>query len=156
LQLTGERVITCPACHLTYFHNTAVAVAVIIEHQSKILLTTRARPPMAFMLDLPGGFVDYNESAESAIKREISEELNLQIDNLRYLTSAPNIYVYEDVPYRVLDLFFTCQPLDISQISPKDDVLEFQFFDPADVPFSELAFESTKSGLNYYLSNLPP
>jgi ADP-ribose pyrophosphatase YjhB (NUDIX family) len=128
----------------------AAAVAAIIEHGPEILLVRRAKEPRSSMLDLPGGFVDYEETAEEALAREIYEELNLQIGNIRYLTSAPNVYVFKDVPYHVLDISFICGALDFENIKAKDDVSEFLLFRPEQIPFDELAFESTKSTLVYY------
>ena len=66
----------------------------------------RANDPGRGKLDLPGGFVDPKESAEAAIKREIKEELKIDIAEPRYLGSYPNIYEYGGVTYHTCDLFF--------------------------------------------------
>jgi ADP-ribose pyrophosphatase YjhB (NUDIX family) len=150
VSLDAEKAIVCQDCGFTYYQNMASAVGGIIEYDSRILLTRRARDPQKSMLDLPGGFVDYGEKAEEALVREVYEELNLRIEEVKYLTSAANTYFYKDVLYHVLDLFFVCPVGAIEAIQARDDVAEFLLFKPEQIPFNELAFESTKSALGYY------
>ncbi len=45
-----------------------VTVDVIIEVPGGVVLVKRSNPPMGFAL--PGGFVDYGESLETAVRRE--------------------------------------------------------------------------------------
>ncbi|MHC4474878.1 MAG: NUDIX hydrolase [Planctomycetota bacterium] len=151
LTVDKQKTIVCGHCQFTYYHNMAAAVAAIIEYQGRILLTRRAHEPAASMLDLPGGFVDYAETAEEALAREVYEELNLQIENMKYFTSAPNTYVYKDVLYHVLDILFVCPVAGIEGIQPRDDVSQFLFFRPDEVPIDQLAFESTKAALAHYI-----
>lgn len=153
LRLDKEKAIICQDCQFTYFHNTAAAVAAIIEHDSKVLLVKRAEDPKASMWDLSGGFVDFNENAEQALIREVYEELNLKVTDLCYFTSAPNIYVYKDIPYYVLDLFFTCRATNINNIRPNAEIADFRLFSPDQIPIKTIAFESTKIALNYYIQN---
>ncbi len=47
----------------------------IVEYEGGVVLVERFHPPLGWAL--PGGFVDYGESTEQAIKREIKEETNL-------------------------------------------------------------------------------
>lgn len=153
LKLKAEKRIICSDCEFTYFHNTAAAVAAIIENDSKILLVTRAHEPQASMLDLPGGFVDVRENAEQALKREIHEELNLEIEDIRYFTTVPNTYFYKDILYYVLDILFTCRAANLDMIKPRDDVADYQFIKPEDIQLKKLAFESTRTALPYYIKN---
>jgi mutator protein MutT len=155
LTVDNQKILTCRSCGFTYFHNTAAAVAAIVEHDSEILIVKRAKEPLANMLDLPGGFVDYNESAEDALKREVREELDLEIENLRFLTSAPNTYFYKNIQYYVLDLFFTCRPVNLEDIKPNNEVADYRFIKAQNVPLTEIAFESTKKALGFYIKNLP-
>ena len=148
-----EKVIVCRDCDFVYYHNTAAAVAAIIEHEGGIVLVRRGKEPKKGMLDLPGGFVDYGETAEKALAREVYEELNLRIEDMRYLTTAANIYDYKGIPYRVLDIFFTCRAPNIAEIKVRDDVSAYEFLKPDKVPTEQLAFESTKTGLAYYIKN---
>lgn len=46
-----------------------------------IVLIQRSNPPFGFAL--PGGFVDYNESLEDAVRREMQEETSLDLEELR-------------------------------------------------------------------------
>jgi 8-oxo-dGTP diphosphatase len=77
--------ITCPSCGssvLTY-RNPIPTVDIIIELNSGIVLIERKNEPFGWAL--PGGFVDYGESLESAAVREAREETSLDISNLRLL-----------------------------------------------------------------------
>jgi NADH pyrophosphatase NudC (nudix superfamily) len=144
---------SCRGCGFIYFHNVAAAAGVILEYDRKIVLIKRAKEPSKGKLDLPGGFVDPNESAEEAVIREIKEELKIEIEGLKYLGSYPNIYKYKDVLYHTCDLFFYCK----NDIFPKDfsgeEIEELILTSPLEVPEDEIAFESVKVGLGIFKSS---
>ncbi|MGD9006782.1 MAG: NUDIX hydrolase [Desulfobacteraceae bacterium] len=58
--------------------NPLLTVDIIIECQGGIVLIERKNPPYGWAL--PGGFVDYGESIESAAIREAKEETGLSIE----------------------------------------------------------------------------
>ena len=64
-------------------------VDAIIEINGGVVLIKRSNPPFGWAL--PGGFVDYNESLEDAVRREMQEETNLELEELRqfHTYSAP-------------------------------------------------------------------
>jgi len=84
--------IRCPACDLPVprFHNPVPTVDLIIELADSIVLIERRNPPPGWAL--PGGFVDYGESLESAAVREAREETGLDVTLLRqfHTYSAPD------------------------------------------------------------------
>jgi ADP-ribose pyrophosphatase YjhB (NUDIX family) len=56
-------------------------VDIIIEYEGSIILIKRKHPPEGWAL--PGGFVEYGESLETAVVREAKEETGLDIELLR-------------------------------------------------------------------------
>jgi ADP-ribose pyrophosphatase YjhB (NUDIX family) len=98
----------CKSCDFVLYHNIAAAVALVFTFEDKILFAVRNVDPDKGKLDLPGGFIDPEETAEEAACREIEEELGLKIsrDGLQYVTTAPNHYLYKNVAYRTLDIFY--------------------------------------------------
>ncbi|QQS50464.1 MAG: NUDIX domain-containing protein [Bacteroidota bacterium] len=141
---------TCTACGWEFYQNTAAAVACIVEKNGKVLVVERNREPGKGMFDFPGGFVDPDETAEEAALRELKEELGIEPENLRYLGSAPNHYVYKGIEYTTCDLFFVCelkQPnlsLDISEIA------SVHWLSAEDLDGEKFAFESMRKALVLY------
>ncbi|MBL7081735.1 MAG: NUDIX hydrolase [Candidatus Omnitrophica bacterium] len=58
-----------------------VTVDAIIEMPEGIVLIKRSNPPFGWAL--PGGFVDYAESLEEAVRREAKEETGLDLEDLK-------------------------------------------------------------------------
>jgi 8-oxo-dGTP diphosphatase len=63
------------------YRNPLPTVDVIIECAGGVVLIRRRNPPQGWAL--PGGFVDYGESLETAVTREAKEETGLDIRILR-------------------------------------------------------------------------
>jgi 8-oxo-dGTP diphosphatase len=59
------------------YRNPLVTVDIIIEVKGGIILIERVNPPYGWAI--PGGFVDYGESLETAAVREAKEETSLDI-----------------------------------------------------------------------------
>ena len=69
--------------------NAPCAAAVIADGAGRVLLGRRAREPYAGMWEVPGGFVELGEHPADAARREIREELGLDLT----LTGLVGIYV---------------------------------------------------------------
>jgi len=136
----GERSFKCQDCTFHFFINSSAAVAgVIINTDGEILLTVRAFEPRQGYYDLPGGFVDPMESAEEALVREIKEELNLDVEQLEYLGSFPNEYVFSNYSVYTTDFGFLCQVSDFSNIHVKDDISGYKFIKPDVIDFEKIS-----------------
>lgn len=70
------------------FRTPLVTVDIIIEIADGIVLIERKNPPHGWAL--PGGFVDYGESLESAATREAKEETSLTVE------LCEQFYTYSD------------------------------------------------------------
>ena len=60
--------------------NPVPTVDVVIAFEDGIVLIERANPPHGWAL--PGGFIDYGETAEDAAVREAREETGLELESL--------------------------------------------------------------------------
>lgn len=150
-EINGERSRHCADCNLTYYANASASTAAFITNsKGEILLTTRAFNPAKGMLDLPGGFVDMNETAEEAIIREIKEELNINIQDPQYLFSLPNEYEFSGITIHTLDLFFLVKIDDNTIITTDDDVASAQFFDLKHVNTENIGLKSIKTAIEKF------
>ncbi|MBN2312995.1 MAG: NUDIX domain-containing protein [Sedimentisphaerales bacterium] len=140
----------CRTCSFIYFHNTAAAAGVILEYGEQIVLIRRNREPAKGKLDLPGGFVDPDESAEEALRREVREELSIDLGALKYLGSYPNTYEYEGVTYKTCDLLFSSRIDTLPTVVDKTEIEELVLLHPSIVPDEHIAFESVRMGLRLF------
>jgi ADP-ribose pyrophosphatase YjhB (NUDIX family) len=142
----------CAACSLAWYYNAACAVDVILEKPGgHILLTRRARDPRKGFWDLPGGFVSPDERAEDAARREVKEEVGIDVGELTWFGSFPNRYEYGGLLYFACDLIFR-SPVDETQLVVGDDVSDARFVDPFAIDPGEIGLESTRAAFTAYLS----
>ncbi len=134
--------------------NPGAAVAAIIEHRGDILFAVRAHDPQAGMLDLPGGFVDNDETAEQALWRELEEELGLKDVPARYLASFPNSYPYGGVDYRTLDLIYLIELAEKPPLRADDDIVAIRWIPADSIPYEQIAFSSVRDALRYYTASV--
>lgn len=143
-----EKSFVCKQCGFTYFHNVAAGVAAFIQYEGKILAVKRGLEPCKGMLDLPGGFVDPQESNEEALRRELIEELQLKVKALHYLFSFPNTYLYKEVNYNTVDSFFAVNLDSLPELTlEQSELTEYVWIAPEDINPSQVAFESVKRAL---------
>ena len=65
-------------------------VAAIIFFENKILVTQRKfhkNAAFSYKFEFPGGKVEYNEDKITALRRELLEELNLELTNFKHFAS---------------------------------------------------------------------
>jgi len=99
-------------------------------------------------LDLPGGFVDPNETAQEAACREVKEEMGMEIrpEQLRFITTFPNNYLYKDVAYRTMDIFFECSLEEEQvQIVAPDEIKALQWYSLEEIPEDMIGFISVRT-----------
>jgi NAD+ diphosphatase len=139
-------------CQFTAYKNAAAAVAAIIElNDDKIILTRRGKEPDKGKLDLPGGFVDADETLEKSLEREVKEELSLQIRDLSYLGSFPNKYPCEGLEYPTVDSVFVCKSDSINIKRDEGEIEGWEISDPGLLNLDDVAFKSIRKALERYL-----
>jgi len=137
----------CDDCGFTYYHNIAAAVAIVFTFEDKVLFTVRNVDPDKGKWDLPGGFIDPNETAEEAACREIKEELGIEIStsDLKYITTSPNNYLYKNVPYRTMDIFYECElTSEVIKVEAEDEIQELIWVKRSEIDLKKIGFVSIR------------
>lgn len=102
-----------------------IIVAALIEKNDKILLIKERLEDNKEHWIVPGGTVEFGESLEEALKREIKEETGLVVDAVKYIDFTEAIYVNYD--YHTVIFFFSTKPLN-ENITLDQKILDAQFF----------------------------
>lgn len=146
--IQDEKSKRCENCGFEYYLNpSAATVALIFNPQGELLVITRRKEPAKGTLDLPGGFVDMDETAEQGVIREVKEETGLDVTAATYLFSYPNIYPYSGFEVHTLDLFFRCEVEDFSTLAAHDDAASFQWVAIKDIHTELFGLRSVRRGL---------
>lgn len=145
-ETTGPRSKRCANCSFNYFFNTAAAAsALIFDAEGRLMLTRRGINPHKGKLDLPGGFVEYNESAEEAIKRELYEELGAEVSEISYFGTFPNQYEFSDMIVHTLDSTFIIKLKSLDKLKPQDDVAGIEFWPVREINIDDIQFRSMQA-----------
>ncbi len=84
----GERAMRCPACGLSVYPRLSPAVIVAIERGPELLLARNASF-RGRMFSTLAGFVEPGETLEEAVRREVAEEVGVELGAVRYFGSQP-------------------------------------------------------------------
>ncbi len=131
-----EKKLTCPACGaaVSTYRNPFPTVDIIIAIDDKIVLIERKNEPFGWAL--PGGFVDYGESFESAALREAKEETGLALEDLRQFRAYSN--PERDPRQHNISMVFTARASGVPQGA--DDAASAGLFSLEELP-SPLCFD---------------
>ena len=137
----------CPACGFVHFRDPKVAAAVLLSQDGRVLLIRRDVDPRRGFWALPAGFVEIDELPDEAAVREALEEtgLHVAIGGLLSIQRMTN----PDKPGMLL----TYQgQVNGGQLQASDDVSEARWFSASDIPWDELAFETTRNSLRAWIA----
>lgn len=138
-----ERLV-CTACGHVLYLDPKVAVGTIIEAElRRVVLVKRAIEPGYGLWVFPGGYVDRGELPEAAAVREAREECGLDVR----LEGLINIYAY---PGRAPIIIVYAARITGGTLCHDDECLEAGVFGEDEIPWGELAFQSTRDALQEY------
>jgi ADP-ribose pyrophosphatase YjhB (NUDIX family) len=138
--------LSCPHCGkvVEKYRNPFPTVDIIIElDKHGIVLIKRKNPPFGWAL--PGGFVDYGESLESAALREAREETGLDVELLYQLGAYSD--PERDPRHHTISVVFVARAT--GEPKAADDAEDVGVFDPNSLP-EQLAFDHAKILQDYF------
>ena len=117
----------CPACGFVSFPRLSPAVIMSITRKDSILLARAPRFPPGMYSTL-AGFVEPGETLEEAVKREVREEVNVQIGNITYVASQPWPF-----PHSIM-IGFSADYIDGEIVIDNDEIEDARWFSVRDLP----------------------
>ena len=147
---SGKQRRVCEACGFVHFRDPKVAAVVFVTDSERVLMVKRAVDPQKGKWALPAGYIDYGEDPRAAAIREVGEETGLQVRITRLLdvlgpgTDGQN-------PASIVILFEGT--VTGGRLAARDDVEQAILFAPDEIPFNDIAFESTRLLLSRWLED---
>ncbi len=117
---------------------------------NKILLTKRNEEPFKGEWDLPGGYMSYMETPERTLKREMREELGINVE-LTPIGTFPGTASWKNKTFSVLSHAFLADIKGRSINLNKKENSAYRWFDPISV--KKIAFDSNESILDFVRKN---
>jgi len=141
--------LVCGGCAFVFYLDPKVAACTICLVDGGIVLLRRAIEPQYGKWVFPGGFVDRGEPVAAAAVRETLEEVNLRVG----ITGILDAYSFPNTP--VVVIVYAAEVLG-GELRAGDETLEVQVFAPEDLPWEDLAFDSTRAALRDYVRRFFP
>lgn len=91
---------------MTENHRPKVGVAAFIWRDGKFIITKRAGSHGHNTWSVPGGHLEFNESWEECIRREVMEEIGVEITNIQFYAATNDIFTDDDKHY--VSIWMTC------------------------------------------------
>lgn len=110
-----------------------VVAAIIENNDGDILIAKRnLKKAQGGLWEFPGGKIEKNESADDAIKREIKEELNIDIEINRWLIEKKHEYPEKTINLILCSAKWTGGELNLSEHEDskwikKEDIFNYEF-----------------------------
>lgn len=153
LLVQNENLLICSNCNFHFYINPAPWNAAIIENEKgEILLTKRKYDPKKGYWDWPGGFIMPGETLEESVKREIKEELGVDVQVGKIIGAYTAIYKYQTILEPTIGIAVPAKIIS-GQIKPNDDITKYKYFKPEEIFKMDLAFQSIPQGIKDYLNN---
>lgn len=143
-----ERLV-CGACGFVFYQDPKLAACAVCTIDGGIVLLRRGIQPQFGKWVFPGGFVDRGESVAQAAVRETFEEVGLRVS----VTGILDVYSY---PGNEVAVVVYAADVIGGMLQIGDEAEDVRAFPPEQLPWDDLAFESTASALKDYLRRFFP
>ena len=136
----------CDACGEIHYQNPLLVVGAVPEFDGRLLLCRRAIEPRYGYWTLPAGFMENDETAGEAARRETLEEAgaHIELGEPFSLISVPKV--------NQVHLFYRARLADL-EFRPGDESLEVALFDEAELPWKDIAFRTVGLTLQHWFAD---
>ena len=83
----GDRALVCAACRSTVYPRISPAIIVAVTSGDRLLLAHSGRFPGNRLFSVIAGYVEPGETLEECVRREVREEVGLEVQHIRYFGS---------------------------------------------------------------------
>jgi ADP-ribose pyrophosphatase YjhB (NUDIX family) len=136
----------CSACGTVHYENPKIVVGCVPEWEGKILLCRRAIEPRLGYWTTPAGFLEIGETLRAAAARETQEEALAQVEVGSLLAVVEVLHSAQvHVMFRARMLRPDC--------GAGTESLEVMLCEEAQIPWSDIAFQSISFSLRRYLED---
>lgn len=123
----AERAMTCVSCRTLLYPRIAPCVIVLVTRGDQLLLARNARFPRPMYSTL-AGFIEAGESAEETLRREVREEVGVEVGAIEYFASQAWPF-----PNQLMLGFFA--QYSAGEVRPDlDEIAEADWYDPGELP----------------------
>ena len=84
---SGDRALICAGCGNTQYPRISPAIIVAVTSNRRLLLARSGRFPNQRMYSVIAGYVEPGETLEECVRREVREEVGLEVRRIRYFGS---------------------------------------------------------------------
>lgn len=102
-----------------------IGVYGVIIFEKKLLVIKKNRGPYIGLYDLPGGSLEFGESIEDGLAREIEEEIGGKVATMRFLKNVTYVadWIHHDLPTSTyhIGMYYSVELEDLSQIKTDPD-----------------------------------
>jgi ADP-ribose pyrophosphatase YjhB (NUDIX family) len=145
VKATEPKRLVCLNCSFIFYQDPKVVAGTIFTLDGGVVLLKRGVEPAMGKWVFPGGYVDRGESVQEAAIRETREESQMDVK----LGSLLNVYSYPHSPNVIV--VYAAQAVG-GELAAGDESVEAKAFAPTEIPWDDLAFDSTKNALKDYIS----
>ncbi len=138
----GEK---CPTCE-RYYDRHVVVEGLIVKDQ-QVLLELRDNQPDKGKWAFPGGFIEWNETTEESVVREVQEEIGVktQVIALFGVYSDPKRDAYNT---QNIALVYELELVTQEFVAQPGEVADIRWFDLSDLP-EQIAFDHREKIAEY-------
>lgn len=136
----------CTGCARIHYENPRIVVGCVPEYDGRILLCKRAIEPRVGYWTVPAGFLENGETLEQGAARECWEEALAKVEVRNLLAMVSVTHAHQ------VHVFFRAH-LATPEFGVGVESLETELVEIEDIPWTDLAFRSTRYALDRYVAD---